>query len=183
MPTSSTNCCGITTSRAFAFTLGLLRTSGSLIIPDSSFSSSYLLVYRIKRYTAFKAFEKRILVATDIFGRGIDVERVNIVINYDSPPDADSYLHRVGLVDFSSGSGALADFNSQLDVLVASGQKVLPSPLFRLMWTRKYWLQSSLALRWLFLSCQKLLTLLHIVSPFSAQFPGSVIDLLLSVTS
>lgn len=50
----------------------------------------------IARYTAFKAFEKRILVATDIFGRGIDVERVNIVINYDSPPDADSYLHRVG---------------------------------------------------------------------------------------
>ncbi|KAJ7126080.1 hypothetical protein C8R44DRAFT_913313 [Mycena epipterygia] len=42
------------------------------------------------------AFEKRILVATDIFGRGIDVERVNIVINYDCPPDADSYLHCVG---------------------------------------------------------------------------------------
>jgi superfamily II DNA/RNA helicase len=53
---------------------------------------------RIKRYTAFKAFEKRILVATDIFGRGIDVERVNIVVNYDCPPDADSYLHRVGYV-------------------------------------------------------------------------------------
>lgn len=50
----------------------------------------------INRYSAFKAFEKRILVATDIFGRGIDVERVNIVINYDSPADADSYLHRVG---------------------------------------------------------------------------------------
>jgi hypothetical protein len=50
----------------------------------------------IKRYTAFKAFEKRILVATDIFGRGIDVERVNIVVNYDCPPEADSYLHRVG---------------------------------------------------------------------------------------
>lgn len=32
---------------------------------------------RIKRYQAFKAFEKRVLVATDIFGRGIDVERVN----------------------------------------------------------------------------------------------------------
>ena len=50
----------------------------------------------ISRYSAFKAFEKRILVATDIFGRGIDVERVNIVVNYDAPPDADSYLHRVG---------------------------------------------------------------------------------------
>lgn len=54
--------------------------------------------HSINRYTAFKAFEKRILVATDIFGRGIDVERVNIVINYDCPPDADSYLHRVGCV-------------------------------------------------------------------------------------
>jgi len=51
---------------------------------------------RIKKYQQFKAFEKRILVATDIFGRGIDVERVNVVINYDAPDSADSYLHRVG---------------------------------------------------------------------------------------
>lgn len=51
---------------------------------------------RISRFQQFKAFEKRILVATDIFGRGIDVERVNVVINYDAPADADSYLHRVG---------------------------------------------------------------------------------------
>lgn len=51
---------------------------------------------RIKLFQQFKAFEKRVLVATDVFGRGIDVERVNIVINYDTPGDADSYLHRVG---------------------------------------------------------------------------------------
>lgn len=36
------------------------------------------------------------MVATDIFGRGIDIERVNIVINYDMPESPDSYLHRVG---------------------------------------------------------------------------------------
>jgi len=36
------------------------------------------------------------MVATDLFGRGIDIERVNIVINYDMPTDSDSYLHRVG---------------------------------------------------------------------------------------
>jgi len=36
------------------------------------------------------------MVATDIFGRGIDIERVNIVINYDMPDSSDSYLHRVG---------------------------------------------------------------------------------------
>ncbi|CDY23782.1 BnaC04g43400D [Brassica napus] len=39
---------------------------------------------------------KRILVATDLVGRGIAIERVNIVINYDMPDSADTYLHRLG---------------------------------------------------------------------------------------
>merc|ERR1711957_358386 len=51
---------------------------------------------RIARYKQFKEFQKRIMVSTDLFGRGIDIERVNIVINYDMPDDSDSYLHRVG---------------------------------------------------------------------------------------
>jgi len=51
---------------------------------------------RINRYKQFKEFQKRIMVCTDLFGRGIDIERVNIVINYDMPEDSDSYLHRVG---------------------------------------------------------------------------------------
>jgi len=51
---------------------------------------------RIARYKQFKDFQKRIMVSTDLFGRGIDIERVNIVINYDMPGDSDSYLHRVG---------------------------------------------------------------------------------------
>merc|ERR1712072_1628311 len=51
---------------------------------------------RIKRYKMFKEFQKRIMVCTDLFGRGIDIERVNIVINYDMSDDGDTYLHRVG---------------------------------------------------------------------------------------
>ena len=51
---------------------------------------------RLSRYRSFKEGHKRILVATDLVGRGIDIERVNIVINYDMPEGADSYLHRVG---------------------------------------------------------------------------------------
>merc|ERR1712039_762302 len=51
---------------------------------------------RIARYKQFKEFQKRIMVSTDLFGRGIDIERVNIVVNYDMPDDSDSYLHRVG---------------------------------------------------------------------------------------
>jgi len=37
---------------------------------------------RIKNYDSFKANNSRLLVATDLFGRGIDIERVNLVINY-----------------------------------------------------------------------------------------------------
>ncbi|KAK9054667.1 hypothetical protein SSX86_025746 [Deinandra increscens subsp. villosa] len=51
---------------------------------------------RLTRYKGFKEGLKRILVATDLVGRGIDIERVNIVINYDMPDSADTYLHRVG---------------------------------------------------------------------------------------
>ncbi|KAI9106574.1 hypothetical protein K1719_022102 [Acacia pycnantha] len=51
---------------------------------------------RLKRYKGFKEGHARILVATDLVGRGIDIERVNIVINYDMPDSADTYLHRVG---------------------------------------------------------------------------------------
>ena len=51
---------------------------------------------RIKRYTDFKAFKHRIMVSTDIFGRGIDIEKINVVFNFDMPSDSDSYLHRVG---------------------------------------------------------------------------------------
>jgi ATP-dependent RNA helicase UAP56/SUB2 len=51
---------------------------------------------RIARYKSFKEFNKRILVTTDLFGRGIDIEKVNIVINYDFPDNTDQYLHRVG---------------------------------------------------------------------------------------
>jgi len=50
---------------------------------------------RLTRYKNFKEGHKRILVATDLVGRGIDIERVNIVINYDMPDSADTYLHRV----------------------------------------------------------------------------------------
>jgi len=50
---------------------------------------------RLTRYQAFKDFQKRILVATNLFGRGMDIERVNIVFNYDMPENSDTYLHRV----------------------------------------------------------------------------------------
>jgi len=64
--------------------------------PSLSIHSGLKQEERINRYKQFKEFQKRIMVCTDLFGRGIDIERVNIVINYDMPGDGDSYLHRVG---------------------------------------------------------------------------------------
>lgn len=67
---------------------------------------------RIKRFKEFKEFKHRILVSTDLFGRGIDIERVNIVINYDFPDQSDQYLHRVGRAGRFGTKGLAVSFIS-----------------------------------------------------------------------
>ncbi len=44
----------------------------------------------------FRAKRLRILVATDVMSRGIDIKEINMVINYDVPHDAEDYVHRIG---------------------------------------------------------------------------------------
>jgi len=44
----------------------------------------------------FRARQIRVLVATDVMSRGIDIKDINLVINYDAPNDAEDYVHRVG---------------------------------------------------------------------------------------
>lgn len=51
---------------------------------------------RLERFKKFKEYKSRILISTNLFGRGVDVERVNIVINFDMTQDSNEYLHRVG---------------------------------------------------------------------------------------
>jgi len=70
---------------------------------------------RLQRYNSFKDFKSRILVSTDIFGRGVDFERVNIVINYDMPKSADQYLHRVGRSGRFGTKGLAVSFISSQD--------------------------------------------------------------------
>ena len=45
---------------------------------------------------AFRAKNVRVLVATDVISRGIDVKDIDLVINYDVPRDAEDYVHRIG---------------------------------------------------------------------------------------
>jgi ATP-dependent RNA helicase RhlE len=51
---------------------------------------------RVKALDGFKSGHHRVLVATDIAARGIDVEGVSHVVNYDIPGEPDVYIHRVG---------------------------------------------------------------------------------------
>ncbi|CAF2829172.1 unnamed protein product [Rotaria sp. Silwood2] len=52
-------------------------------------------LFNLAHYKEFKELQKPILVATDLFRVGMDIEGVDIVFNYDMPEDTDTYLHRV----------------------------------------------------------------------------------------
>jgi superfamily II DNA/RNA helicase len=53
----------------------------------------------------FKSKETRVLVATDVLSRGIDIKGINLVINYDVPGDAEDYVHRVGRTARADSTG------------------------------------------------------------------------------
>ncbi len=58
----------------------------------------------------FKTGKYRILVATDIASRGIDVKGIELVINYDLPEDAENYVHRIGRTGRAGMSGHAISF-------------------------------------------------------------------------
>jgi len=66
---------------------------------------------------SFRAGEARVLIATDVLARGIDVQQVNLVINYDLPRDLASYIHRVGRSGrFGRKGSAISLIAGQTDV-------------------------------------------------------------------
>jgi ATP-dependent RNA helicase UAP56/SUB2 len=68
----------------------------ALQFPAASIHSAMTQPERLKVYEECKANSTRIIVATDLFGRGIDIDKINLVIQFDMASEADSYLHRVG---------------------------------------------------------------------------------------
>jgi superfamily II DNA/RNA helicase len=65
-------------------------------LPAHGISSNLEQDEREEVLRKFHARLIRILVATDVMSRGIDVKEINMVINYDLPHDAEDYVHRVG---------------------------------------------------------------------------------------
>lgn len=99
-----------------------------------------LLLRRLSRYQQFKDFQRRILVATNLFGRGMDIERVNIVFNYDMPEDSDTYLHRVRMqkLSFYHGRTCMKSIISKTQTLVPrSGRLIIIIIIIRLLFSSK----------------------------------------------
>ncbi len=68
------------------------------------------------RERALKGFKDRtirVLVATDIASRGIDVDKLSVVINYEMPEQAETYVHRIGRTGRAGTSGAALSFCAQ----------------------------------------------------------------------
>jgi superfamily II DNA/RNA helicase len=64
----------------------------------------------------FKAAQIDVLVATDIVARGIDIDDIRIVINYDVPHDAEDYVHRIGRTARADRDGMAITFVSDHDI-------------------------------------------------------------------
>jgi ATP-dependent RNA helicase DDX49/DBP8 len=71
---------------------------------------------RIDNLGRFRAQAARILVATDVAARGLDIPEVAIVINYDVPREPDDYIHRVGRTARAGRKGIAVTFVGQRDV-------------------------------------------------------------------
>ena len=85
------------------------------------------------RQRALSAFDRgriKVLVATDIAARGIDVEGISHVINYEMPDDPKSYVHRIGRTARAGSAGtALSLCNAKEVALLGGIEKLTRSPL------------------------------------------------------
>jgi ATP-dependent RNA helicase RhlE len=63
----------------------------------------------------FKNKQLSILIGTDVLSRGIDVEGIDLVINYDVPPDPEDYIHRIGRTARAATTGTAITFINEME--------------------------------------------------------------------
>ena len=85
---------------------------------------------RQKALADFKAGKVKVMVATDIAARGIDIKELGMVINYDLPDVLETYVHRIGRTGRAGASGTALTFCSQDDhMMVKDIQKLVGKPI------------------------------------------------------
>ncbi len=78
----------------------------------------------------FRSKRIRIIVATDVMSRGIDIKEINLVINYDTPFDAEDYVHRVGRTARANTKGEAITLVNEKDMRkLASIQKLIEAQI------------------------------------------------------
>ena len=85
-------------------------------IPCTPLHSALSQHARLGSLAKFKSSLLRILVATDVASRGLDIPSVDLVLNYDCPPLPSDYLHRVGRTARAGRAGRALTFVSQYEV-------------------------------------------------------------------
>jgi ATP-dependent RNA helicase RhlB len=70
---------------------------------------------RIKALEDFRSGKIRVLIATDVAGRGLHVDDISHVVNYHLPLDADAYVHRIGRTGRAGASGVSISFATEQD--------------------------------------------------------------------
>lgn len=68
--------------------------------------------------TEFRSGSSRVLITTDLLARGIDVQQVSLVINYDLPNQRETYIHRIGRSGRFGRKGVAINFITQDDIRV-----------------------------------------------------------------
>jgi superfamily II DNA/RNA helicase len=74
----------------------IVKSLGRKGFKSKGISSNLEQTEREEVLRGFRSKRIRILVATDVMSRGIDIKEINMVVNYDAPHDAEDYVHRVG---------------------------------------------------------------------------------------
>jgi ATP-dependent RNA helicase RhlE len=79
-------------------------------LPAEAIHGNKTQAARERALAAFRKGSTRILVATDVASRGLDVKNVGLVINYDMPTEAEDYIHRIGRTARAGASGRAISF-------------------------------------------------------------------------
>ena len=85
-------------------------------LPAKGISSNLDQSEREEVLRGFRSRRIRILVATDVMSRGIDIKEINMVINYDAPSDAEDYVHRIGRTARANTKGEAVTLINQKDM-------------------------------------------------------------------
>ena len=85
-------------------------------IPAKGISSNLDQEGREDVVLKFRSRRIRVLVATDVMSRGIDIKEINMVINFDAPRDAEDYVHRVGRTARANTKGEAVTFINPKDM-------------------------------------------------------------------